>query len=191
MSGKTDPQIVREILELAGMGPDTIEGVLPAALAEAERTLALDEPVMLAEGGVHPGVVDLLTALGAVEGVRQTLLTGNLAPNAAVKVRTFGLDAHFDAEIGAYGSDHADRECLVPVALERARARRGEHYALDEVWVIGDTPHDLRCARAAGVRCLIVGTGAGGPDAARALDADAVLDDLADTKVALEILLGP
>lgn len=190
MSGKTDPQIVREILDCAGLAGEEIERVLPVALEHAERALASETHLMLAEGKVHPGVADALCALADVEGVRQTLLTGNVWRNAAVKVRVFGLDTFFDAEVGAYGDDHADRNYLVPIARERARRLRNEDYAPDEVWVVGDTPNDVRCARAGGVRCLIVGTGHAGPDAVRDLEADAVLDDLSDTDVVLKILLG-
>jgi phosphoglycolate phosphatase-like HAD superfamily hydrolase len=106
-------------------------------------------------------VTEVLQRLHDMPGARQTLVTGNLVANAAVKVTAFGLEGFFDAEIGAYGTDHADRLELVPIALERAARFRGENYGLNEVWVIGDTPNDLACARAGDVRCLIIGTGFG------------------------------
>lgn len=190
MSGKTDPQIVAEILATCGMAEDAIQLVLPAALREAERALADDAERMASEGTVHPGVGALLDRLSATDGVRQTLLTGNIALNARVKVRTFGLERYFDFDIGAYGDDHSDRDCLVPIALERAERLRGAHYLPEEVWVVGDTAHDLRCANAGGVRCLIVGTGHAGTDAVRTLDADAVFDDLSDTDLVLKTLVG-
>ncbi len=190
MSGKTDPQIIREMLALEGMRHDEIDRVLPEALVEAERFLEGETERMLSEGRVHPGVRALLDALSETDGVRQSLLTGNVAANAIVKVRTFGLDSYFDFEIGAYGTDHADRAELVPFALRRARELRDEDYRPDEVWIIGDTANDLRCATAAGAHCLIVGTGKDGFDAVRSLAADAVLADLSDTSLALKILLG-
>jgi phosphoglycolate phosphatase-like HAD superfamily hydrolase len=115
-------------------------------------------------------------------------LTGNLTANAAVKVGAFGLTHLFDFEVGAYGTDHADRLELVPIALERVERFRGETYAPDEVWVIGDTPNDLACARAGGVRCLLVGTG--GQEGLEALGADAVLADLGDVDRAVALLTG-
>ena len=118
--------------------------------------------------------------------MRQTLLTGNLTPNAAIKVGAFGLTHFFDIEVGAYGTDHADRLELVPIALERAARLRGESYAPDEVWVIGDTANDLACARAGGVRCLLVGTDA----ADLAADADAWFETLADTDAVTATILG-
>ncbi len=188
MSGKTDPQILREIFVAAEMTEDRVTEVLPRALAEVERALAAAEADLRDDGRVLPGVLDALAALRDLGGVRQSVVTGNLVANAALKLAAFDLTAFLDLEVGAYGSDHADRKHLVPVALERSSRLRGEHYRSSEVWVIGDTANDLACARAAGVRCLLVGTGSSGPDAVRRLDADAILPDLSDTEEVLRIL---
>lgn len=190
MGGKTDPQILREIMTAAGMPETEIGKVMPAALEEARRALAAARTRIREEGAVHPGVRDLLSALSVTPGVRQSLLTGNIAPNARLKVGAFGLTGHFDLEVGAYGDDHEDRDCLVPIALDRVRRLRGEVYLPDAVWVVGDTASDLRCARAAGVGAVIVGTGRGGQEAVRGLEADAVLPDLSDTELVMDILLG-
>lgn len=190
MGGKTDPQIMREMLELAGVDVSAIDGLVPMALEEAARSLAAWRERIAREGRVHPGVGRLLGELAGRGGVRQTLLTGNLAVNAAVKVGAFGLDGFFDLPVGAYGDDHEQRERLVPVALRRVGELRGETYLPEQVWVIGDTARDLACARAGGVRCLIVGTGHDRFAAVRDLEADAVMEDLGDTARALEVLLG-
>lgn len=190
MGGKTDPQILREILTAAGLGDSDIDAGMPAALDEARRVLDNERARIREQGAVQPGVRDLLAALSATAGVRQSLVTGNIAANARVKVAAFGLAGHFDLEVGAYGDDHEDRDCLVPIALGRVRRLRGEVYPPDRVWVVGDTASDLRCARAAGVRAVIVGTGRAGHEAVRGLDADAVLPDLSDTDLVLRILLG-
>ncbi len=188
MSGKTDPQILREIFRAAELADDHIDTILPDAIVAAEAALATAEDDLRAHGSVLPGVRGLLERLDAADGVRQTLLTDNLTANAAVKVGAFDLTHLFDAEIGAYGSDHADRLELVPIALERAQRYRGEAYAPDEVWVIGDTPNDLACARAGGVRCLLVGTG--GQEGLAELHPDAYLDDLGDVDRAFALLTG-
>jgi phosphoglycolate phosphatase-like HAD superfamily hydrolase len=122
--------------------------------------------------------------------VRQTLVTGNIAANAAVKVGAFDLQDNLDFEVGAYGSDNPDRDCLVPISLNRVSGLRGEVYPADRVWVIGDTPNDLKCARAAGVRCLLVGTGREGFVSIRDLGADAQLESLADTLSVFEALFS-
>jgi phosphoglycolate phosphatase-like HAD superfamily hydrolase len=188
MSGKTDPQILREIFVAAALADDHIDGLLPDAMAAAEAALAAAEDELRAHGNVLPGVEALLERLRDTPGVRQTLLTGNLTANAAVKVAAFGLTDFFDFEVGAYGTDHADRLELVPIALERAARFRGETYDPDDVWVVGDTANDLACARAGGVRCLLVATGL--QEGLGALDADALLPDLADVEQAYRILTG-
>ena len=188
MSGKTDPQILREIFTAAELAADHIDALLPDAMAAAENALAAAEDELRAHGSVLPGVKALLERLDATDGVRQTLLTGNLTANAALKVGAFGLTHLFDFEVGAYGTDHADRLELVPIALERVERFRGAAYAPDEVWVIGDTPNDLACARAGGVRCLLVGTGH--RDDLEALGPDAFLDDLGDVDRAFALLTG-
>jgi len=188
MGGKTDPQILSEMLVAAGLAAGEIGQVLPAALEEAEHVLLAEADRMRSGGTVHPGVRELLDALARTGEVRQTLLTGNIAPNAELKVAAFGLESYFDFAVGAYGDDHHDRDCLVPISLERVRELRGEQYSADEVWVIGDTARDLSCAKAAGVRCLVVGTGRDGFDAVRHLEADAVVENLADTEGVLAVL---
>jgi phosphoglycolate phosphatase-like HAD superfamily hydrolase len=185
MSGKTDPQILREIFRAADLADDHIDTLLPDAIAAAEWALAEAEHELREHGHVLPGVRELLERLRDTPGVRQTLLTGNLVANAAVKVGAFGLTELFDAEVGAYGSDHADRLELVPIALERVARFRDETYDPDEVWVVGDTPNDLACARAGGVRCLLVDAG-GEPEAIEA--ADAAVADFTDVDLVYRIL---
>jgi phosphoglycolate phosphatase len=188
MSGKTDPQIVTEILTAAGIPKEEIAGLLPQALSEAELTLAHSKESIKREGHVHPGVRELLAALARTGAVRQTLVTGNIGANAALKVGVFGLADHLDFEVGAYGSDNPDRDSLVPISLDRVSDLRGEVYPAERVWVIGDTPNDLQCARAAGVRCLLVGTGRRGFVSVRDLGADAQFETLADTASVVKAL---
>jgi len=189
MGGKTDPQILREIFEAADVEHHRIDELLPAAIAACEANLLAAEAELRANGRLHVGVEAVLRRLDAIDGVRQTLLTGNLTPNAALKVSAFGIADVFDAEVGAYGTDHADRLELVPIALERVERFRGERYDASEVWVIGDTANDLACARVAGVRCLLVGTGRG-YDEVRHLGADHAVPDLADVDAIVDVLTG-
>jgi phosphoglycolate phosphatase len=190
MGGKTDPQIIAEILTTAGVEPGRIPGLVPLALASAERLLEQWRTRMASEGRVHPGVREVLDRLGATDGVRQALLTGNIEANAFVKVDTFGLAGFFDFAVGAYGSDHAERDNLVPVALERVARLRGERYSPPEVWIIGDTVNDLRCARAGGVRCLLVDTGREGIGPLDGQRPDYLFPDLSDTEAVLAAVLG-
>jgi phosphoglycolate phosphatase-like HAD superfamily hydrolase len=217
MGGKTDPQIALEILTFAtaagdgdghgdgeGHGDGHGEGSGAAGAARAgggsehldgvirhmETELAAATEVMRASGRVMPGVEELLPRLHEDDGVVQSVLTGNTAANAEVKLTTFGLDRWLDLEVGAYGSDHADRRELVPIALDRVERLRGRRFSAAQVWVVGDTPNDLACARAAGARCLLVGTGNVPLDELRALEPDAVLPDLADVGTVHALLTG-
>jgi phosphoglycolate phosphatase len=191
MSGKTDPQIVAEYLAQMGLvgGPDLVGAVLDVAAQELAAAAARGE--VAARASVCPGVETLLSVLAREPRVVSTLVTGNIAPNALIKVGTFGLDRWLDLSIGAYGSDAADRNLLVPIALGRARAERGIRLEPADAWVIGDTPRDLECARAAGVRCLLVATGRYDLAALGPLGADAVLGDLSDTDAVVSLLSGP
>jgi phosphoglycolate phosphatase len=176
--GKTDPQIAREILAVLDIH-DQVDAHLPRIVAELERTLASARDEMRANGRVLPGVRPLLDALRHAGSV-QTVLTGNTAVNAATKIDAFELRAWLDLEVGAFGSDHHDRNALVPVAIGRVEERYG---AVDRarVWVVGDTPFDAACARAGGVHCLLVASGFSNREALDASGADCVVDDLENT----------
>jgi phosphoglycolate phosphatase len=178
MSGKTDPQIVLEYLDGFDLPADHTH--LPDILDDLATELAARADVIRAHGIVLPGVKELLARFDAEDDIIQTLLTGNIAPNALVKVGAFGLDRWLNLDIGAYGSDHADRNELVPIAMAKVEAARGVGIKPDDVWVVGDAPPDLACARAGGVRCLLVATGRPTYEELEALRPDALRRDLSD-----------
>jgi phosphoglycolate phosphatase-like HAD superfamily hydrolase len=191
MAGKTDPQIALELLVELGMAAP--EASLPVLEAALERALSARAPQLRAEGIVLPGVRAAIAALDRA-GVLQTLVTGNVAPNARTKLAALGLVGEGSAasgplrlDIGAYGSDDRDRDNLVPIALARARAA-GLQVAAERTWVVGDTPRDLACARSAGVRCLLVATGGYPLGRLQATAADAVFADLSDTEAVVALL---
>ncbi|MGH9055875.1 MAG: HAD family hydrolase [Acidimicrobiales bacterium] len=190
MSGMTDPQIVREYLHM--MGIEETDGLVDKVLRGIEGELAAVAATgELAGGGAAClGVEAVLELLSRDRRVVSTLLTGNVAPNALVKVAAFGLDRWLDPAVGAYGSDEADRNLLVPIALARLAAERGVRLDPSDLWVIGDTPKDLQCARSGGTRCLLVGTGRFSAGELATLDADAVLEDLADAAGVVKLLTG-
>jgi len=194
MAGKTDPEIALEIL--VELGVDAPEDRLPAVEAALERALAARAGQIRAEGVVLPGVRAALRGLAA-RGAVQTLVTGNVAPNAFTKLAAVGLvgedggdtSAVLRLDLGGYGSDDHLRDNLVPVALGRARSA-GFGVTAASTWVVGDTPRDLGCARAAGVSCLLVATGGFPLAELDGLGADALLADLSDTERVLDILIG-
>jgi phosphoglycolate phosphatase-like HAD superfamily hydrolase len=137
----------------------------------------------LAHGGfpgrVHDGVDELLAGLSAQPGSVVGLLTGNAAGGAAAKMRHFGLAGYFP--FGAYGCDHADRNRLGPIALERAAVHAGRSFSPGETWIIGDTPKDIACAHAIGARCLAVATGSYSAAQLAEFGADQVVESLGGT----------
>ena len=181
-AGRTDLAIARSILTLAGMDDEHITrgfGQLRAAIVEeyAHRC-----PPSL-EDRVAPGVHKMLDTLDG--GHRLALLTGNIEPVALLKMRRAGLGHYFSRGEGAYGSDHEDRAALPPLARKRAGTRDRPHPRGDTV-VIGDTPRDIACARADGVKVIAVATG---PFPASELgDADAVVARADEIPAALATL---
>ena len=193
MSGKTDPQIARELLALASVSEDDVEHHLPEVLRRLEEELGAVEADIAAHAEVLPGVREVLARCrdAGPSVVVSSVLTGNLAGNALIKLRAVGLDSLLDLRVGAYGSDHHDREELVPIALAKAASAYGDRFSAATTWVIGDTPRDFDCARAGGARCLLVATGRFGRADLEACGADAVLDDLSDVDAVLAVLGWP
>ncbi len=123
----------------------------------------------------------LLEWLAAREGVTLGLLTGNYEPVARLKLRRAGLGKWFSSGPGGFGSDSEDRAALPAIAR-----RRGGHAPREQTIVIGDTPRDIACARADGVRCVAVTTGQYAAD--ELTGADAVADDPGALRARLEEL---
>jgi phosphoglycolate phosphatase len=178
-AGRTDHQIALAMLN--GSSEQ-----LPAVLEQLAVKLAARKEAIAAEGRVYPGVPETLAALHEADGVVNSLLTGNIEANAAVKVGAFGLDRWLDFEAGAYGSDpHERRSDLVAIARERAAARYGEPTG---AVLVGDTPLDVLAAREAGARAVAVATGFAELDALRESEPGALLQDLRDTDAALRAI---
>ena len=122
-------------------------------------------------------------------GAVQSLLTGNLQPVARLKLGCAGLDRFVDFDLGAYGSDHADRTCLVPIVRRRLSERFCSGASKADIVVVGDTPRDIECARAGSARAIAVATGNYSRQELEAHHPDAVLDDLSDTPAVIKTLL--
>jgi phosphoglycolate phosphatase-like HAD superfamily hydrolase len=120
----------------------------------------------------------------------QTVLTGNIAPVARIKLAAFDLDRHLDLEIGAYGADDRVRANLVPMAQRRAGARHAAVFDRSNTVVVGDTLHDVAAGRDGGARVVAVASGRTPASELRAAGADAVLPDLADTAAVLRAVAG-
>ena len=189
--GKTDPQIVRELMSIVGHADEHIEARMPALF---ERYLAyLDEELQVsaAAGGIRvmPGIFDLLDALEARNDVVLGLLTGNLAEGARAKLSAGGINPE-RFRVGAYGSDHEVRGELPAVAQRRAREQLGLTFSGRDIVVIGDTPADLQCGFSIGCTAIGVATGMYSLDDLREHRPAAVFQNLADTPAVLRAILG-
>lgn len=111
----------------------------------------------------------------------QSVLTGNLRANAALKLRLFGLAEFLDLGVGAYGGDARERAALLPVARRRAAAAYGHHFDSGSTFLIGDTPQDVHAGRIGGSWVIAVASGTSSGAELREAGADSVLTDLRDT----------
>lgn len=187
--GKTDPQIVTELLiavdDPAPRDPARIDAVC------RRYTELLQEELARAPGGVTvmPGVSPLLDALERETGALLGLLTGNLVRGAELKLAAAGLDpTRF--RVGAFGSDSAHRPDLPPIAARRAEPVLGRVPSGAEVVIIGDTPADVACGAGIGARAVAVATGSYTVGELAACEPQAVFADLSDTDAVLTAILG-
>jgi len=174
IAGRTDRFITENLLRAHGVEPtpramhDFLEGYLAALPEEMPR----GKPRLL------PGIVAILEAVAARRDLAQGLLTGNLERGARLKLEPFGVWHYFP--FGAYADDSPLRNDLGPHALRRAAAHHAAEFAPRDVFIIGDTPHDIDCARAIGARAIGVATGRFSVEKLAAHGADLVLPDLGD-----------
>ena len=187
-AGKTDPQIALEILAAASMTESRASQALEAFAEHYLTELKRQQQALITDLRVLPGVTEILEVL-TQRGVVQSLLTGNLEPVARFKLVCAGLDQYLDFDLGAYGSDNADRSSLVPIVRERVRRRLGPDASQADIVVVGDTPRDIACARAGGARAVAVATGNFTKHELEAHRPDVLLDDLTDTHAVVEALL--
>ena len=187
--GKTDPQIVRELMRHAGVADADIDARLDEVL-DRYLTLLRDELSDENHGRhVFPGVHELLDALEARDDVVLGLLTGNIHEGAQAKLAAVGIDPERFA-IGAFGSDHHDRPELPEIARRRAERMLGHPVSGTDVVVIGDTPADVACGVSIGARAIGVATGRYTVDELRACNAAAVFPDLSDTAAVVRAIFA-
>jgi phosphoglycolate phosphatase len=187
--GKTDPQIARELLLADGVPDDRITAGLPSLwsryLDELRREFSRPAHQTVVFPGIHPLLEDLERR---TDEVLLGLLTGNIAGGAALKLESAGIRTPF--RVGAFGSDCERRDGLPPVAVARAEECVGVRFERREIVIIGDTPADVTCGQALGVRALAVATGSHAAAELEDAGADVVFDDLQDTAAVVDAILS-
>jgi len=184
-AGRTDWSILDDILRNHGHTLD--EALLDHLRARYVEHLA--EEIQLPGRGVKdvmPGIRPLLDALACRDDTAIGLLTGNFIEGARIKLEHFDLWKYFPC--GAFGGDSANRNDLVPIAIQRARECAVADVTPRDVFVVGDTPNDIECAVVAGATPVAVATGSYSVEQLRTAGAEIVFQDLSDTEAFLDLL---
>ncbi len=181
-AGRTDRWIMRRIFAKFGL-PATEEN-----FARFFEGYVAALPGELANPSAHvlPGVQTLLAAAATRPDLAQGLLTGNIRRGAEVKLGFHGLWTHF--AFGAFADDGELRNELGPHAVRRAREHTGHEFRPEQIWVIGDTPHDIDCGRVIGAKTLAVTTGHFTAEQLLAHHPTALLTDLSDADAFFRLL---
>ncbi len=181
-AGRTDRAIGQDLIRFHGLSEsDSAHARLQEAYLQV-----LPSELASRTGGVYPGVRELLSRLSSRNDVRMGLLTGNYREAAWLKLRHYDLAEHF--AFGGYGDEHADRDDVARQALAMAAEQHAPH-AIDskKLWVIGDTPADVRCGRAIGARVIAVATGVYSADELAKSEPDHLFGDFGDVESVLSL----
>jgi phosphoglycolate phosphatase len=182
-SGRTDRAIMRDLFRHHAIAetPANLQRLLAGYLHR------LPDSLRRHHGRVLPGIEALLIELKRTPDVAVGLLTGNVRAGAQAKLGHFGLYEHFD--FGGFGDHHFDRDDVAREALAAVHSCVGPHCTADRIWVIGDTPLDVQCARAIGARVAAVATGVHSRAELAPTKPDLLLDDLSDPGPLLRLIL--
>ena len=187
--GKTDPQIVTELLAAAGDSVPPSPERIAAVCRRYVELLSEELARTTTRTTLLPGVRPLLDRLHAEADIVLGLLTGNVAGGASLKLQSAGIDpGRF--RVGAFGSDSPHRPHLPPIAVERAMRYFGRGVSGNEVVIIGDTPADIACGECINARAVAVATGGYTVSDLQACRPYAVFEDLSDTESVMSSILG-
>lgn len=187
LSGKTDPQIISEVLKDKGFSDEQIDTNLER-IFECYIPFLETEVTTAHEFRVHDGVFELLDVLQTKKETYVGLLTGNIERGARVKLRPFDLNRYFD--FGAFGCDSANRMELPAVAHSRATDRYRTKFQNHQIVIIGDARNDILCAKGYGARSLAVCTGKTTKETLVELEPDYIFDTLKDTDQVVDAIFA-
>lgn len=180
MAGKTDIQIMKEGIFKHNLPYS--EDILSKIVDTYIKNLSIE--IRNNNKHLKPGIINLLDTLSKNNGdYALGLLTGNIERGARIKLEPFGLNRYFST--GAFGSDHEDRNKLLPIAVERYIRIAGKNIDYKDCIIIGDTPRDVQCAKPYGARCVAVSTGPYSYSSLLETGADFVMKDLSDVNIFL------
>jgi len=187
--GKTDTQIIYEILGQNGVEESEIVHFLPKIRSKYLQLLRTTVEGNPAYVSLKPGIGPLLKELHAHPDVLLGLLTGNFEEGARIKLGVHGLNDYFG--FGAFGENARQRSELPQRAVDAAKHHKGHHFSEKEIVIIGDTPNDIHCGRHLHVRTIAVATGPFKVEELAAEGPDFVFQDLSPTAQVIDAILGP
>jgi phosphoglycolate phosphatase len=187
--GKTDRQIVRDLMRREGFTDEEIDAQMDQLLESYVSGLPAELEARGRNVLVLDGVPELLDALDRQERVVVGLLTGNIESGARAKLTAAGIDpSRF--RVTAFGSDHEQRPELPAVAQRRASELLGTDVQGERLVIIGDTPSDIQCGEAIGARAIAVATGSYSVDQLAVYNPYALFESLADTAAVLSAIMN-
>ena len=185
--GKTDTQIIYEILDQNGIPEERIAQVLPRVRAKYLAFLGSMIGAHPDTVTLKPGVRELLDELHPHPEILLGLLTGNFEEGARIKLKAQGLNGYFT--FGAFGDNARVRSELPQRAVDAAKHLKGHHYEGKQIVIIGDTPNDIHCGRHLGVRTIAVATSHYSVEDLTAENPDFVFPDLTDKEKVISAIL--
>jgi phosphoglycolate phosphatase len=192
LAGRSDSEIFFESLALNDVRVGESETADAELLAryfwELEAAFNGRHDQIRQAGKLMPGARNAVAAAAALPGVVQSVLTGSIWPNAAGKLRNFGLDRFFDLEIGGYGSDAYPRGSLLMMSRSRAAEKYRAEFGPDATVYVADACRDVEAADIGGAHCIAVATGRDTAAELREAGADVVLTDLTDTDSVISVI---
>ena len=184
LAGRTDTAILKNVMEKNG---------LPFSSAAMEGFKQIyydrlrDEIYAPLDGKLlMPGIDALLRCIHKQKDIYLGLLTGNWQTSGFIKLAYFDIDHYFD--IGAFADDSEYRDELLPFAIQRFEDKHNRKPRADEVYVIGDTPADIQCARPHGAIAVAVAAAHFTAEQLREHKPDYLFEDLTDTETVLQVL---
>lgn len=183
VAGRTDRAIVTELMKFHSIDNNEANWTtfLDAYLKRLSHELATRDGMIL------PGVNELLAELHQREELTLGLLTGNFHRGADIKMSHYQLSDYFSG--GGYGDHHFDRDDVAKEAIAEVR-KNLDSKTEQEVWVIGDTPADVKCGRAINATVVAVATGLFSMDELEACEPDHLCEDFADFELILGLFPG-
>ncbi|MDA0712285.1 MAG: HAD family hydrolase [bacterium] len=186
MSGKTDTQIVLDLMERVGISREETTSKLDEINVRYIDHLSREVDSWNPE--LCPGIVEVLDALSDREDAVLGLLTGNIARGAQVKLNRVGLWSYF--KTGAFGDRAPERKMLPGIAQETARELTGKVFEGKEMVIIGDTPNDVLCGRHLNVKSIAVATGSFDLHTLQSYAPDYAYQDLSKTGEVVDAIMA-